>query len=58
MLNKENSQAQYERDQLMGALTVLRKKVQEKVPVISFVEDRRLELESSNRRAKEDVRTI
>lgn len=42
----------------MGALTVLRKKVQEKVPVISFVEDRRLELESSNRRAKEDVRTI
>ena len=44
-VRKEASQTQYERDQLMQALTALRKKVQEKVPVISVVEERRLELE-------------
>ena len=36
----------------------MRKKVQEKVPVISLVEERRLELESQNKKAKEDVRGI
>lgn len=41
----------------MNALTALRKKVQEKVPVISVVEERRLELESQNKKAKIDVKT-
>ena len=36
----------------------MRKKVQEKVPVISLVEERRLELESQNLKAKEEVKGI
>ena len=56
-IRKENSSLASQRDQAMQTLTAMRKKVQEKVPVISLVEERRLELESQNRKAKEDVRS-
>lgn len=57
-LRKEVSAVKYERDQVMQALTAMRKKVQQKIPVISLVEERRLELESQNRKAREDVRGV
>jgi len=44
-LRKDAAQSQYERDQMMQTLQALRKRVQERVPVISVVEERRLELE-------------
>ena len=47
-----------ERDQALQALTTMRKKVQDNVPVISLVEERRLELETQNKKACQDVRGI
>ena len=57
-MRKEINLLSHERDQAVQALTTMRKKVQDNVPVISLVEERRLELETQNARAFEDVRGI
>ena len=58
MLRFELDNTAYERDQLKSALGNVKRKVQDKVPAISHVEERRMQLEQINKNSQNEIRNL